>query len=383
MEVAPPARIDAFESLRGLMALWVVVGHAVTRSGYGGADIPPLLSPLASPIDAVGVFIVLSGFVIFFLLDRSHLSYGAFLTRRVFRLFPLYLAALAAAAASQSWEFQTLQTIPWRSSAIAKDINVHLLTLQYFDWHLLAHATMTHGLLSDALLPASAVALISQAWSLSLEWQFYLMAPALFLLVERRAWTVLAGVMIAMGGLASLRYVPMGFIANSAGLFVLGIASYYLWKRVAGRPLSEVRAWECAAAIAVVLVCLFFADAIPAAIWVAVFALVLLGDRDGASPPVRAGFRLLHQPLLLWLGRISYSVYVCHFLVLYAVIGLLLGLWPDIPKLWFALALITLTVGGTLAVATLTFRVIEQPGMALGQVLARKLEERRQRAGRA
>ncbi|MDP1465567.1 hypothetical protein Q6331_28110, partial [Klebsiella pneumoniae] len=40
------------------------------------------------------VFIMLSGFVIFFMMDNKPQSYGKYLTQRFFRIFPIYLLAL-------------------------------------------------------------------------------------------------------------------------------------------------------------------------------------------------------------------------------------------------------------------------------------------------
>ncbi|MST94839.1 MAG: acyltransferase, partial [Pedosphaera sp.] len=42
---------------------------------------------------AVDIFLILSGFVIFNLLDRGE-TYGVFITRRFFRLFPAFLLSL-------------------------------------------------------------------------------------------------------------------------------------------------------------------------------------------------------------------------------------------------------------------------------------------------
>lgn len=53
--------------------------------------------PFPTPGYAVDVFIILSGFVIFYLLDHQHLSYRVFICRRFFRLAPLFFLVVLIA----------------------------------------------------------------------------------------------------------------------------------------------------------------------------------------------------------------------------------------------------------------------------------------------
>jgi peptidoglycan/LPS O-acetylase OafA/YrhL len=82
------AKIGALEGLRGLMAWWVVLGHLSVSFDWS-------LPLVDNNTLAVDVFIVLSGFVIARLIDRKAEGYAPFITRRAFRLFPLYLVVLA------------------------------------------------------------------------------------------------------------------------------------------------------------------------------------------------------------------------------------------------------------------------------------------------
>ena len=59
-------RVHLFESLRGLLAVWVIVHHAVLTSGLDSDRWPFPLSLFGQGGYAVDVFIILSGFVIFF-----------------------------------------------------------------------------------------------------------------------------------------------------------------------------------------------------------------------------------------------------------------------------------------------------------------------------
>ena len=76
---------------------------------------------------------------------------------------PLYVRAMAAA--------------PWHSTT-ADLLNDWLSAQAAHPWaHLLAHISMLHGMLSYNLLPGAPFVYLPPAWSLSLEWQFYLLAP--------------------------------------------------------------------------------------------------------------------------------------------------------------------------------------------------------------
>jgi len=87
-----PPRLGAVEGVRAYLALWVVVCHAMWASGYERAMLSGLPYLLRRGDLAVKVFIIISAFVIFLLLDTKRPSFGQFIVRRSFRLFPLFIA---------------------------------------------------------------------------------------------------------------------------------------------------------------------------------------------------------------------------------------------------------------------------------------------------
>ena len=65
------------------------------------------------------------------------------------------------------------------------------------------HAVLLQGVVPDSIIPYSASAVLGPAWSLTLEWQFYLVAPAFVWLVARdtgRMAFTLAVAALALGG---------------------------------------------------------------------------------------------------------------------------------------------------------------------------------------
>jgi peptidoglycan/LPS O-acetylase OafA/YrhL len=176
----------SFDALRGYMAWWVVVGHALHITGMQDR----FLSAFTAGDHAVNVFVSLSGFVICHLLLERQESYQAYLTRRAFRIFPIYLLALACAIAlSGAYDF--VYQGDWIFEREMRQLRA-ASTDANFATYLGLHLTLLHGLVPDTWLPFSASSLLAPAWSLSLEWQFYLIAPLIVGALARPRWSRLA-----------------------------------------------------------------------------------------------------------------------------------------------------------------------------------------------
>jgi peptidoglycan/LPS O-acetylase OafA/YrhL len=196
-----------------------------------------LLGAIAEGANAVTVFIIVSGFVIFFLLDSAREGYGTFIWRRVLRLYPVYLICLLASVPLQSMELAALRQAPWPHPLNPGLMDIAAASLSYLPEQLAAHLAMIHGLLPPSVLPHSPYALLGPAWSLSLEWQFYIVAPAVFWVVSKGLWpaVTLAVVTFAAYFLPGGRE---GMLIHHGPMFALGIASYLLWRHAA-RPASR------------------------------------------------------------------------------------------------------------------------------------------------
>lgn len=89
--------------------------------------------------------------------------------------------------------------------------------------------------------------------------------------------------------------------------------------------------------------------------------------------------RLPVNPFTIYAGKISYSMYLTHFSVLHAMVQFHLTDWLPQPGLGagllnFALRYLTL-LALDLGVSTLTYHLIEKPGVALGKRLIAGLEK--------
>src|SRR5579862_2861960 len=99
-------RLAELEGVRALMAWWVVAGHVA----WFASD---RVGNLIHNDSAVLVFMALSGFVISGLICDKHEAFGAFMIRRVFRLWPAYLIALALSIATLSLQASALAHAPF------------------------------------------------------------------------------------------------------------------------------------------------------------------------------------------------------------------------------------------------------------------------------
>lgn len=341
-----PRRHDV-DGLRGIAILAVLGYHFfpdVVQGGFVGVD----------------VFFVISGFVITNLLllqpARTRTEVARFWGRRVRRLFPalaLVLATTLVAGWFVLWPAQYAQlgqSTAW-SSAMLGNVYAWLQT-GYFG----AEPTW------NPLL---------NLWSLGVEEQFYIVWP-LLLLVTLAVWRRGVVAVIVVLGVGSWLLAVL-FVAGRDGADSALSAVFYLpW----------FRAWEfCVGALVAGLA--FRAGgrsaAQPSAAWRTPLYLVLavgllvvlvlpplsLNAAYYAAPAVLATGALIHmggrgvyprrllanQPLL-WLGRISYPLYLWHWPIL--SLGLSAGLALTFGG---SVGMIALSVG----LAYLTWRVLESP----------------------
>jgi peptidoglycan/LPS O-acetylase OafA/YrhL len=100
-----------------------------------------------------------------------------------------------------------------------------------------------------------------------------------------------------------------------------------------------------------------------------IVALLFFGNRR---------FDILSAPFIRWLGDISFSVYLLHYPIMYLLVHLLAGNWPEVfesvPIEFITLGLATMTLSITVIVSGWTYRAIELPCLKFGQLLASRLQ---------
>lgn len=367
-------RFDAIEGLRGWLAWWVVLGHALQLSGTVGY-LPGKIRMIVSHGDwSVMLFMIISGFVIAHLLLGKNEDYGTYVTRRFFRLMPLFLATMTFALLLRPFYEAAWVDSIW---AVNREMRAERLAHEnaYPFQHLLLHLTMLHGMLPDSLFRFSSSSFLSPAWSLSLEWQFYLLAPLLVWAMRGRVAGAIILVMgLVLAGLAleglfgSWRYPS--FILLSLPLFLIGMASRLLLDADGKRQ----SAFWLLAGIAMLVA--YWEDSriglvLIAAVWITFLTIAILQERGGNDRRLLTALSWLFatNPVTMMLGRISFSTYIAHVPIFSVVVGGGLMLTGRSDQLT-VIILTVLALPVTVAASMLLYRYVEMPGIAMGRRLA-------------
>ena len=345
--------IHGLDSLRGLMALWVVASHTFSTFDL---FLPTSFAKVFNVAYAVDVFIVLSGFVIFLLLDTQRESFSPFIIRRAFRLFPVYLIALVVSAITLDWQISIWQSIDSSGGYYIGRMKTLEESRANFWPHFWTHLLLLQGLFSD-VLSHSDFTFIEPAWSLTLEWQYYIFAPFIFYGIinsEKHYRIVIFACFIAI----TYGHSGPGYLANNFHYFSVGMISYFLYKNR-----------ESLGALNLPLICFCFALSlrnIPLVIWF--FTLYCLLSNGWLPDVVK---RILNYRILTETGKISYPIYVIHTLMIYPAVLFTRYLLGDEFLATHVIIAISLTVLLTLCFSALLHHSIEKPLNKKGKELAR------------
>jgi peptidoglycan/LPS O-acetylase OafA/YrhL len=365
-------RFRGIDGLRAWLAWTVVAGHIGFLTG---ADLRSrfLVNVATAGTLAVLVFVIISGFVITHLLLTQNEPYSTYIGRRFLRIFPAYAICLGAGVLIMPLRMATVAASPFGGDAAQDQMlaaEIASLTAHGYGPHLAAHLTLLQGAIPDRWLSTSQYMFLGPAWSLSLEWQFYLIAP----LVLRCLATQRARVLLMLGTAAAFAafriwgrgdFVSPSILPAAAPYFALGIGTRLLHER-----LPRLTTYPFVALILAGELTLLSLALLPCLVWLAFVAWMRL------EKPADAGSALLDR-VLTWmldsrparyLGERSYSTYlvhepIIHGLVYLCFVRLALGATPTFPVV---LALAPLL---TLVAAAILFRWVESPGIGLGRRL--------------
>ncbi|MDE8650462.1 acyltransferase family protein [Novosphingobium album (ex Liu et al. 2023)] len=373
MIASKPMFFNEIVGLRIYLALWVAVGHGLQLAGFLDKS-NAILKVLLNGHSAVMVFIIISGFVITNLLLVKRETYPRYIVRRFFRLYPAYVLCLTAGYFIwDDWAW-IVRNVPWSSPSWAR-YSAQIVEIRgemdrNFWPHFLLHGIMMHGAVPDAVLNRAAMTFVPAAWSISLEWQFYLVAP-LVIAAFRKPWQTLLVVAIALGAFAAYELGLLGHydiqssLAASTPWFIVGIVSRLGFERLSRLSLSPLLV-GVPIAMAVMLV---IPEPLPIALW-AVFFSYMLWQRN--APVTGAIFRFFTttRPFQL-LGEASYSLYLVHRPVQIALAsaimtGFAVTQWSMVV-IQFAAILIAIPL------SILMYFTVERAGIKLGQRLAQRL----------
>lgn len=344
------------EGLRALAVILVMANHATLplfSGGYIGVD----------------VFFVISGFLITKHLvgevERTgRISYVSFYARRVRRLLPASALVLVAVTIA-TWAF--LPPSVWSATSW----EVAAAGLFVANWVFAARATDYFA--SDALSSPA-----QHFWSLSVEEQFYFLWPALLGvaagLVALRLWHLRTRMGVALGLVFFPSLLWSLFLTESDPARSYFVTTTRLWELALGglvaiawpwfarlsRNLSFALGWVGLAAIFAGAVLFSDETVFPgAAALLPTFGAAFVIVAGAVSTGDTGAAHFLGKRPLVWVGGLSYSLYLWHWpFVVFAPF-----VFPGLGA-WFLVVAVTASV----VPAWLSFKLVEKPVRASRQL---------------
>lgn len=362
-------RFNALEGVRGFFCLIVVLAHF--EAGYHGKA----FINAETLYYLVDIFFVFSGFLmsgLYWSTLRTRTDFIDYMIVRTGRVYPLHLALLLVFIAFEAFRLllpaQWLDTAPFSGTNDPAAIINHLTLTQSMG--LLDHNTWNFP-----------------SWSISTEYYAYVVF-ALLMILTQKSRTLAAALMIA-GSIAVLAWqsdigfhetIVWGFFRCLAG-FMVGVLIYPLYART--RHLKQYPRCMTIVEIAAIAVLLGF-------------SLISADPQASLLSPLVVGFlvwtfcydagvisRIFASRVLIYLGTISYSIYLNHvfvqdrimnFFKLLEIKNVDVFFVPDSMELsktadvmlgttvWHADLYVLLMLALVVAISHFTYRWIEMPG---------------------
>jgi peptidoglycan/LPS O-acetylase OafA/YrhL len=314
-----------------LPSLWA----AVARSGASGVDL----------------FFALSAFLITALLLRERRQTGGislrlFYIRRILRIWPLYFLVLAVAVV-------LAHTVPGQS-----------LPWYYVVGYLLFVGNWINVAFGHPL------SVCGPLWTVSIEEQFYLVWPLMMKILQRRGMIIAAVVAFLLATLSQIGVVLTGLrtgyiyygSTSRSGSLALGILLALFADRLPGLT-RGMRLLLLAAGLAGWIASSGWLIDQPGPLDMRA-VLGRLVASVGAVAILYAGLgsrsRLVTSDWVVWLGKISYGLYMLHFVGLLFMIDLLHPRWG-----WTLLATKAVGLALTVLLASASYRWVESPFLRL------------------
>lgn len=352
--------LPGLHGLRAFAALTVVLFHLHHITGL---RLPSALSFVETHFGlGVQLFFVLSTFSLFYSTAHTVSREGwaeRYLIKRYFRIAPLFYFMLIA------WIILfSLREVDLKFS----DILLNILLVFNF-------------------VPGKHESIVQAGWTVGVEVVMYALLPLLFLTIRNLShallFTCIAIVIslvvsqqLSLAGGVLQGYSYFSF-ASSLGSFALGILAFKVFDlaRWSGSSRQRMIYWSGLVLVVVLFGALAFPDynvtaglgpTAVVAIWCSLFAALVCVQAISPAP-------LLSSSVLVFLGERSYGIYLTHPMIIFWLGPLNIWLYSQVERFLGAWAFVpcgALTLGAVICSSIVIYKVIERPGMRLGQMLS-------------
>lgn len=358
-------KLDYIDALRGIAILGVIMVHTLQ---YGSSDVPNAIGKIIGMgSKGVQLFYLASAFTLFMSfsnrLSKENHPIKNFFIRRIFRIAPMYYIGIIY------YLFQDgLGPRYWLGDQTR-------ITAQ----NIMANATFVHG-----FNPYWINSLVPGGWSIGVEMSFYAVLPFLFSKIKNTnqafVFFVVSIVLQLVLNIAFTRFPLIGFdrlwneylffyFPSQLPIFALGILFYFLVddntsvRTISGKPallLFGLVMGRIATGFEYLL-----PNHILFGMGFLVFAFVLSKYR----------FKLVVNPIINHIGKISFSMYLVQFAVFHWLVYFNAIDYFTNGSLNF-MARFFVVVASTAALSTLFYAMIEVPMQNLGKALIARMEKK-------
>lgn len=313
-----PDRLQVIDALRGLASLSVCLFHLTN----GNMDfLPPGILKSAGSYGWLGVevFFVISGFILPYALYRSGYElryFGAFLLKRIIRLDPPYIITILFII---GLNYLAVAAPGFRGTTFNVSLPQVVLHAAYLN------AFFGYEWLSPIF------------WTLAVEFQYYWLIGLLFPAVVSQRLTVRAGLFGLLAVIAFL-FPDSSFVFHWLTLFMMGMLSFQVQAGLVSK--SSFFLW-----LGGLVICAsYMLGPLIAAVGGATAAIIVLMNFGSNA--------------LLFLGKISYSLYLIHVVVGVKIVNLGARFAAGMPG---KLLVLIVALGASIAAAYALYRWVEYP----------------------
>lgn len=330
-------RYEALDGLRGVLAFGVFFQHVVTNYTHITTGLPWVITDFSLYRHLGGESVILFFMITSFLYwskaiaDKGEINIARLYKSRFYRLAPMYvfsafvvtiIALFATGFKIESFTHFTKDILSWLTLGLQTTLSVN----------------------GYDIVPINA----GIHWTLHFEWFFYLLLPVGAIALQNKKNRLLLFPITCIALVAS----QWGYWV----IFFFGIIAAHIVEKYPSIPFFR-RTWTGLLPILGVMIVYFIQhepySIVQYCVTLGVFLMFVYGNDL---------FGILRTPAARFLGTISYSVYLLHGIVLYAVLNTVNAVYPLVsmsPTVFWLLVLASGVL--VVAVSSVTYRYIEYP----------------------